>query len=229
MKKKDSAVIIHRINFSNSSLIVQCFTRENGLQSFLYQGGKKKSALVFSLSLCEISFYHRADSQLGKLTDVAPLQPLHNIQLDPIKSSIAFFWADIIRKSFTEGQKDVAFFSFVENQISLLNDATNVHDFNLNFLLRSTEFLGIEPQKASVKKYLNIEEGIFTDNPIGLQTIDGDEIIAIQKMLLSLPYQTLSAELRRKILDVLVKYYQYHIPTFKIDKSLEIIRETLYQ
>lgn len=228
MRKKDTVIVLHRINYSNSSLVVNCYTKQNGRQSFLFQGGKKKSAHVFPLSLCEISFYHRADGELGKITDFAPINSLLQIQLDPIKSSIAFFWADIIRKSTTDGQEDASMFDFLRDEIVALNKAATVHDINLLFLLQYTQFLGIDPQHAGNQKYFNLTEGIFTNESYGTYTFCGDEIDALQQLICSETETTIPAALRRKILDVLVMYYTLHLPALKINQSLEIIRETLY-
>ena len=228
MKKKDAAIVLHRISYSNSSLIVSCLTLQNGRQSFLYQGGKKKSSHVFPLSLCELSYYHRSDSELGKLTDLAPIQSLLNIQLDPVKSSIAFFWADVIRKTTIDGQSVPAFFDFLQNQIVALDQAKGVHDTNLMFLLHCTQFLGIEPQHAGNKKFFNLLEGVFTNEPYGMHTFGGSEVEFLQYLICSENEAPIPSKLRRRILDLLVMYYNLHLPGFKIDQSLEIIRETLY-
>jgi DNA repair protein RecO (recombination protein O) len=228
MRKKDTVIVLHRINYSNSSLVVNCYTKQNGRQSFLFQGGKKKSAHVFPLSMCEISYYHRSDGELGKISDFNPLNTLLQIQLDPVKSSIAFFWADIIRKTTTDGQDDPAMFDFLNNQIVALNKVKSVQDTNLMFLLHYTQFLGIEPQHAGNKKYFNLTEGVFTNEPYGAYTFGGDEIDALQQVICSETENAIPSLLRRKILDVLVLYFTLHLPGLKINQSLEIIRETLY-
>jgi DNA repair protein RecO (recombination protein O) len=228
MRKKDTAILLHRINYSNSSLVVNCFTKQHGRQSFLFQGGKKKSAPIFPLSLCEITYYHRTDNELGKITEFAPMKSLLHIQLDPIKSSIAFFWADIIRQTTTDGQNDSAMFDFLGSKIVDLNQAESVLNTNLIFLLEYTQFLGIEPQHAANKRYFNLTEGVFTNEFYGAYTFGGDEIDALQRMICSEIAQNVPPIVRRKMLDVLVLYYTLHVPGLKINHSLEIIREILY-
>ena len=68
MKSTDKAILLNRINYSESSLIITYYTLNNGIQKFLFQGGKKKANNLFPLSISEITYYNRPDSSLGKVT-----------------------------------------------------------------------------------------------------------------------------------------------------------------
>ena len=44
MKLVDEAIFLFRTNYSDTSLIATYYTKEHGLQKFMFKGGKKKSA-----------------------------------------------------------------------------------------------------------------------------------------------------------------------------------------
>ena len=113
MKNTDRAILLNRISYSESSLIVTYYTFENGIQKFIFQGGKKKAHQLFPLSLSEITYYKRPDSDLGKLTSAESYQLLKEVPFNPIKSTIAFFIAEVLLKCLKteESEKDLFLFS----------------------------------------------------------------------------------------------------------------------
>jgi DNA repair protein RecO (recombination protein O) len=227
VKSKDTAIVLHRLTYSNSSLIVSLFTKENGLIKLAFQGGKKKASTVFPLSVCEITFYHRPDSELGKLTEVVPLVPLYNILGDPIKSVTAFFISDVIRKCVGYGQTDLHLYEFLRQKINLLELSDNLSMFNISFLLELTLFLGIEPQPNVGGTYFDLQNGYFSNLPSS-HSISGPEVDLLQNMLQGNEVGIPGAEIRKKLFDLILHYYKIHIPGFSIEQSLDVIRDTLY-
>lgn len=43
MKTKDQAILLRKINYSETSLILTLLCRQSGLRTFIFQGGKKKT------------------------------------------------------------------------------------------------------------------------------------------------------------------------------------------
>ena len=71
MKFQDRGIVLSRSAYSETSLIVTLFTESFGVQTFLFQGAKKKKGLVlFPLATVDITYYRRSDSQMGKLTEI---------------------------------------------------------------------------------------------------------------------------------------------------------------
>ena len=97
MKAVDEGVFLHRTPYSANSLITTFYTREKGLQKFLFKGGKKKGYQLYPLSVSELNFYGREGSDLINLTS-AQATSNHSFQFNPVKSTIAFFIAETIQK-----------------------------------------------------------------------------------------------------------------------------------
>ena len=64
------AIVLSKINYSETSLIVRCYTLSDGLKSYIVKGskqgrnGKKNAALFQPLNQLEITSQHKAKSIL---------------------------------------------------------------------------------------------------------------------------------------------------------------------
>ncbi len=228
MKQVDKAIFLHRIPYSESSLIVTLYTQNNGIQKMLFQGGKKKAAALFPLAMGEITFYSRTDSSLRKLTAFESIQPLQSITTNPFKSTIVFFLSEIILNCLKTEEKEINIFQFLEQTILQLETSTEIANFPIQFLIDFSEHLGIQPHIEDENgRYFNLNEGI-----IGHQYSTGDVLVqgpiveAIQQQINDKEIQ-LNSVLRKELLSVMLEYYKMHIPQFKDLKTLEILREIL--
>ena len=234
MKNTDRAILLNRISYSESSLIVTYYTFESGIQKFIFQGGKKKAHQLFPLSLSEITYYKRPDSDLGKLTSAECYQLLNEVPFNPIKSTIAFFIAEVLLKCLKTEESETVLFSFLEGEIIQLDRTTDYTYFPVLFLIKFSHYLGIYPHKSTDEcVYFNLMEGIFTQvKPEGdiyyigeavelISTIIDDQQEFASKL-------SNSKKIREEALQIMIQYYQLHVPQFKELNSLEVIREILY-
>jgi len=228
MKIVDKAIFLHRIPYSESSLIVTLYTKNNGIQKMLFQGGKKKVAVLFPLAIGEITYYNRPESTLGKLNAFESVQALQSITTNPFKSTIVFFIAEVIQNCLRTEEKEESIFLFLVSMIETLETSTEIANFPVQFLIDFSEHIGIQPHIEDENgRYFNLNEGI-----IGHQYSSGDILIeglvvaAIQQQI-SIGTIQLNAFVRKELLAVMLQYYKMHIPQFKDLKTLEIVREIL--
>jgi len=226
LKQTDLAILLHRISYSETSLVVTYYTKSRGIQKFLYQGGKKKGSTLFPLSVCEIVYYHRLDSELGKLTEAQPAIPLDGILTHPIKSTIAFFIADILKQTLQTNQSEEQLFAFLYSEIALLNSKTDLALYPLQFLAKYTEYIGIAPQLVQEPRYFNLMEGEFhSDYRPG--ELEIDPILCSELLKI---FENLEPDKRYKkeLFNILIHYFKIHSPKFDISQSLQVISEVLY-
>lgn len=235
MKSTDQAILLNRISYSETSLILTFYTLTGGIQKFIFQGGKKKSHQLFPLGISEITFYKRPDSDLGKLTAVERSRILIEIPFNPIKSSVTFFIAEILQKCLKTEEAEDHLFQFLEQKILYLDKTSNITLFPIEFLLEFSMYMGIYPNKKSEEdKYFNIMEGTI-ENSVPLSGdiyYEGETVQLLSKIIdgnnISEREDMNTKNNRSKILEILIHYYQLHIPQFKGLNSLEVIREILY-
>lgn len=234
MKLTDKAILLNRISFSESSLILTFYTFENGIQKFIFQGGKKKAHQLFPLSISEITYYKRPDSDLGKLTLIESHRVLNELPFNPIKSTIAFFVAEVLLKCLKTEECEMALFQFLEEKIVQLDKALDLSHFPILFLLDFSLYMGIYPHKENANcRYFNLVEGIIeSKEPVGDIYFEGEATQLISKMIDSNNREELvltsSKKTRDEALQIMIQYYQLHIPQFKELNTLEVIREILY-
>lgn len=231
MKITDKAIVLSRLPYSETSLIVNLFTLESGLQTFLFQGAKKKKGLIlFPLELVEITYYKRNDSSLLKLTEMQPLEPLHQLLADPLKSSIAFFVSELMLICLRDNHQDKKLFQFLSAEVHWLNASEELSNYLVWFLAQVSKLEGFQPEvQNNNPKYFELQEGKFTNElpflPSYLEEswlhwlTDSLEYQKMDFLALSIP-----KEERVKLIDAWLEYYQFHVSGMRKMKSLEIIR-----
>ena len=232
MKKLIQAILLKKINYSETSLVLHFYTLENGFQSFLYPGARKKKTThpFHALSIVEIECFYRKDSELGKITAINNRYTFQEIPFNPYKSGVAFFVAEVCNQCLKENEKDPATFYFLEGMISSLDQQELIADYPLIFLIQLTKYLGFTPQViADQPNCLDCREGeILKGRPPHSDYIEDETITLLANALTSAVVNIrVHKTLRRKLLHNLLHYYRFHVEGFKTPKSLNVL-ETIF-
>jgi len=229
-------IVLQKINYSESSLILKVYTENEGLKSFIFQGAKSKkknSNIIFPFSILEISYFQRKDSDLAKISSVETSVIYKEIPFDPIKSSIVFFLNEIIIKCIKEEEKNHELYIFLKNSFQILDVVDEVSNFPVQFLWELTKFLGFYPQMEENPRFFDILKGKFCMNtPLHPNYLDEHKT---KNLLSILPIKLgdkstlkLSGKIRREILNDLLSYYRINIDGVKDLKSLSVIETVFY-
>ena len=230
MKIVQQGILLRKLNYSESSLILSFFTLEEGLQSYIFQGGKKKKGNILQvLTLVEIEAYFRPDSELGKITAISPTYLLQSIPFHPIKSGIAFFIAEVVGMCFKSTNVDARMYFFLKERIEFLDKTDETTNFPLLFLIDLTKQLGFEPNIIGKNpRYLDVVDGELVDHQPTGHIFIYDNTIPLLTELLSptdeLKKIRMSKLDRQQLLQNLLVYYQHHVEGFKTPKSLAVLQ-----
>ena len=230
MKQTDSGILLHRISYSETSLITTFYTQNHGIQKYIFQGGKKKSGNLSPLGIYELTYYRRPDSELGKLNQVQLIEPMYGIFASPIKLVIAFFIADVLHQSLKTDIPDEPLFQFLMSSIHILNEDSNPQFFPATFLLSYIVHLGISPLiEEKDANYFDIQQGIFTNSPRNIvSTLQSDAAHIIRDYMEGIEIQELDFKKQTKeIVSILVTYLSFHVPNFKGEKCLSLAKEIM--
>ena len=227
MKSIDKAVFLHKSSFSSSSLLVTYYTEKNGLQKFIFKGGKKRAHHLFPMAFSEIEYYGR-NNDLLNITNTESVFP-QSFQFNPVKSTIAFFIGEVIRKSVEPGDRDSQLFSFLEKQTKRLEEEEKIHLYPIQFLVEFTNSLGIYPLiEEGGEKVFNIDSGRFQHTAsIHQKTYVGESVNLIISFLNKEEPPSTNKKVREESLKILLNYYSTHIPSFNKLESYEILKEVL--
>lgn len=223
------------LKYGDADLIVKCLTEE-GIRSYMlkriFGSRSKKIKLAYfqPLSLLELTANHNQKGRLNSLREVRPFYLYGSVSTDIRKQSIALFLAEVLSSSIREEESEPSLFQFVHTALVWLDTHDRVANFHLLFLLRLTRFLGFYPDaKHSGEEYFDLVEGCFVrtrpPNPFledgklelfrSLIGINFDEVVRLG----------LNSEKRQVLLEILLAYYEFHLPGFKKPRSLNVLKD----
>jgi DNA repair protein RecO (recombination protein O) len=236
MLVKTKAIVLHTLKYSDSSLIANCYTQEQGKQSFILKGiltakkGMIRKSQFQVLTQLEILFDYKNNGKLQFLKEVKVIHPYLTIPNRIEKNAMAQFLAEILNNSILEEEANPSLYVFLETAFHWLDSNNEISDFHLIFLINLTKYLGFfpnnEPQNAL---YFNLETGCFDALLPREQHIEGDQIPVFRELLGMNFGSVLSIKLnrtkRRALLETLILYFELHLFGFSKPKSLEILNE----
>lgn len=229
-------IVLQKINYSETSLIIKMLTPNNGVQSFIFPGAKRKKKhgnLVQSLAILSVEYYQRKDSDLPKITSIEPAFVAQTLWYDPYKSSILFFMNEVLLHTLRERERNDELYQFLENILQVLDHTEKIANFPAKFLYRLTRYLGFAPEENEDSVYLDLRECRFTKyRPNHLDYLDQETtgyLIALSKVGFdgeddpNIPLQK-----RRQLVYDLLKYYHVVIDQFKPIQSLAVLEATFH-
>ncbi len=235
MLVKTKAIVLHTVKYSESSVVLKCFTRELGLQSYLVSGIKNKKSPVRSgaiqpLNQLNLITYHKGKGNLERIKELKVDYQYTDIPYQPIKTGICLFLAEVLYKSIKEESPDIGLYDFIADSLFWFDNTTEgSSNFHLLFLTSLTHYLGFGPMQSD-GEYFDMKEGLYVDvKPLHNDYIAGDDL-ALFKQMASTTI-TFAGELkmngaqRRRLLQILLDYYQLHIDSFATIKSLKVLEE----
>lgn len=240
MLHRTDGIILHTVNYSESSVIAKIYTREFGLQSYLISGvrGKKskhRSALLQPLSLVDIIVSNSGKTGLNRITEISLLHPYSDIPYDVIKSSIAIFLNEVLYKVLKEEQGDTDLFEFIKNALLFLDlRQESCAAFHIYFMLQLSAYLGFAPQGESDEQHplFDLVEGRFSSTVPSHSRYLHQQSSRLFCELIKARFEDFHAipmtrVQRKELLNAIILYYQLHIPGFGDLKSLQVLEEVV--
>lgn len=221
MIHKTRGIVFRFTKYGETSIIVTIFTEVFGLQSYIVNGVRSKSAknriaLYQPLTLLNLVVYHRGTANLERIKELHCFHPFISIPVDIRKSTIGLFVTELLNKTVKEESHAAEVFEFISTsliQFDLMK--ANYENFHLIFMTRLAKYLGF---------------GVMNRNEvIGGRVADEEIESLIQKIIDSdyLDVIPMSQQHRRKLLDLLVKFYEDHIESLGEFKSIAVLQEVL--
>jgi len=231
------AIVLKHYKYSENSIICKIYTEELGIKSYLINNvhnkrSKLKIGFFQPLTLLDLVVYNKENKQLQHVKEVACVEPLLDIQMNIVKSSIALFVAEVILKTIREEEANPVLFAFVTEFIKKFNEAIeNFADYHLVFLLNFTQYLGFYPkmESYSYNSYFDMLEGRFCHNiPLHTNYIERQYSNYLFQ-LLTVDYTgtkilNLNGKLRQQLLDKIILYYKIHLEGMGMIHSAEVLK-----
>ncbi len=224
MLEKTKAIVLNKIKYTDSSIIVNLLSLKYGRTSIMVKACRNKKSdvkanIFFPLNIIETDIYYKQNRNIQLLKNAAPIYALNDISTDIYKTCIAQFLVEIIQKSIKEETQNTDVFNFIENAVIILEKSNKpINNFHVIFLIHLAKLLGFKITNNYCKQtpFFNIREGmflpLFTNEE---ESLNGNESIYLSNLLnikiedfyiTDVPYKK-----RIIILETLTRYYRQHI------------------
>lgn len=233
-----NAIVLRAFMFSDSKMMVDVLSREEGRISCVLRTGKSKSAksrrLIFQpLTIVELTLERNNDRQLATIKDAHIATAFSTIPFSPYKLSIAMFLAEFLCNATRGEQNSPLLFDYIADSLMLLdNMKSGFSNFHLVFMMRLTRFIGFFPNLDDyAENYcFDLSNGCFIPPTIPRREILSADDTRKMQLLMRMNYETMhlfamSHAERNRCLDVILEFYSLHVPEFKELKSLSVLRE----
>ncbi len=232
------AIVLSSLKFGDTSLIVKCYTEEEGVKSYLLRGVLKpkktgiKAAYFQPLTQLKIIAKHNTKGTLNSIKEVQVVNPYKTIHTDIIKQSVVFFLSEILASSIQEEEQNKTLYSYLETAFIWFDVHDKIANFHLLFLLNLTGFLGFYPDTSKKDKIgFNLLEGNFSDNTTDKNVLFKNDFHQFKKLLGinfdSIENVSYSKNERQLVLQMIIEYFKLHLDSFRKPKSLQVL-ETIF-
>ena len=229
------AIVISKIKYNDSDLIVKCYTASLGIKSYIIRNalkskrGKIKPAYFQLLSLIQIEADHKDSRTLHYLKEVRLYKPYDSLHTNIFKSTVLLFLSEILSMILNEEEANLPLFEYIETTLLWFDTIENTSIFHHQFLMGLTKFLGFNPDiQNSELPFFNLQEGKFQAH---LQKYCvTNKNLDLLKPFLGTKFDTnLSTELssaqKQELLNMILLYFKLHLQSFRTPKSLTVLSQ----
>lgn len=231
-------IVLHTVEYSETSIIVKVFTEQFGMQSYLVKGVRKarskiKRNLFGPLSLIEITAYRKENAGLSVAKDVTCHEQLNHIATDIRKMAVAVYINELVYRSIQGEMPDQQLYNFLYGTALGLDSAvTSVAGFHLVFAMQLAHHLGFGPHDnyTPANNIFDLQEACFRDHLPDHPYYLVEPLSRLWHELTgfstseALP-QDFTYAVRQALLERLMDYFRLHVPAFGEMKSHRVLNE----
>ena len=221
MLHKTRGIVFRFTKYGDSSIIVTIFTELFGIQTYIVNGVRSKSAkgkiaLFQPLTLLDLIVYYKENASIKRIKEIKCLHQYQTISTDIRKSSLAIFINEILNKAVKDESHAGEIFEFLLNALIILDhQEANFENFHLIFLIKLSRFLGFGAHQA--------------EEILGVRMLDHEEEEIIKKLLTADFAESVSMSnvQRRNLLEAILRFYTLHVESLGEIKSIQILKEIM--
>ncbi len=224
MLTTSQGLILSTQRHKESTAIIRAMTEAHGRVTLMAYGIYSRSAkqakqgLLQPLTMLEMVYDHRADRDIHRLEEFRVSAPLKTLTIDPIKSSLALFQAEVLIRVLREEEADSELFHYVRQGILELDAAqSGLADLPLHWVVGLSVRLGWLPDSG---------EGVERELIVSGYPPDSARAPLFDALLAGSDLPAMSGRTRRALLDALLAYLRLHAPFGPI-RSLDVLGAVL--
>lgn len=232
---KTRGIVFKAIKYSETSLILDIYTEEKGLQKYIVsgvrsKGARTKSGILQPTSLVDMVAYYRSNKNMNRLKEIKAAHIYQTLPFDVLKGTIGLFMVELAQKTIKEEEANPTLFHFLFDQFVELDAAATLpSNFHLLYTLQLAIHLGFAPANewSEALPYFDMREGRFEALEPFHQYTANKTISQQIDLLFKNQQPTISRKERQDLLGKLIQYYQLHIEGFTGLNTHAILKEVL--
>lgn len=239
MLQETKAIALHGVRYGENSLVTYLYSQEHGRITLMvnkaFGAGKVKNKAVYfqPLTLLNLVYYPGKNHGMGRLKEAAPYVLHSEIQFLETKRAIALFMGELIYRTVREEESNPHLYEFLENAIQILDVLEEgVSNFHLVFITQFSKYLGFYPQGrfSAETPFFDFKNGVFTSTEPLHAMFFGQEysnlLFQLQKVGFSDAHNIkLNHNQRYTYIEMMLRYYSYHMDSVHGIKSLPILSQ----
>lgn len=238
MLEKTKGIVLNRLKYTDSGIIVRMYTRKFGRQSYIIKGMRnrktgKHNILFQPMFILDLELYYKPSREIQVLKEFSASFISYDIHSDIKKSCVAIFLGEVLTSVLKEESPQVEMFDFIEESIIYFDGCKEGYaNFHISFLAGLCSFLGFEPAPREDDSYVffDMTNGKFVPVPPVHGNYANEVVSDIFADFFKASYETaadiiLNGILRNEVLEAMIRYYSIHLPGLKKIRSLEVLKE----
>ena len=119
MASVTEAIILNSIKYSETSVIMKCYSQNYGILSFIIKGVRSRKRTKFSLgsieplSIVEIEFNRLKKGELSHLKNIKSVVIYDDLRFNIIKSNIALFLAEFLSNVLRFQEENTSLYQYI--------------------------------------------------------------------------------------------------------------------
>lgn len=234
---KSNGIVVRSVKYGESSLILEILTEHDGLRSFIVSGVRKKkggtASLYRPMQQLHIVHYPAKGENLARIKEVKLSYHYDYLLIDVPITALGNFLIECVQKVAKERDIKSRFYGFLlDSLIHIDQNPKTVGIYHLYFISHLAELCGyeIENNYSDALPYFDISHGVFSETDMMVeQYLPKQSISRLLHLMLLSDYSELqslkvSKEDKYDFLEMMIKYYEYHVPGFTRPRSLDVFR-----
>ena len=222
---KTRGIALSFIRYKESSIIARVFTETFGMQSYIVnsirsKSAKTKIALFQPLTILDLVVYHNKKKEINRINEIKCSFNFQTIPYNIRKTTVALFLTELLNQALYEEGENEELFEFIHESIITFDGVRDSYEnFHLQFMILLSKYLGIKPETAQSMLmevgHSKLYDKLFTEK------VD----FFIQSDFES--YQKIDKSMRNEILLLLIDYFRFHYDSIREFKSIHVLQEVL--
>lgn len=232
---KTRGIIFKALKYSETSLIMDIYTEEKGLQKYIVsgvrsKGAKMKMGILQPTTLVEMVAYSRDTKNMHRIKEIKAAHIYQSLPFDVLKGTIGLFMVELAQKTIKEQEANPDLFEFLYGQFVALDQAATLpSNFHLSFMLILTEYLGFSPNGSWSRNtpYFDMKSGNFVELEPLHQYAPSKTASENISLFLEGKEPNITRKERQQLLENCIIYYRLHVENFMGLNTHTILKEVL--